>query len=258
VGGVSRAWLFDPQDFNFTAGPNNPDGTPSGYNAVALRVGTGAVLGAVTIAGGAVTNVAVTAGGTNYPYATIPITFTGGGGGTGASAYANVVNGVITNVVITAGGSGYTSAPTATLSSSGATLAGGGRMYPLNFMEYTGEYTFDNPSSETCSVKYTHTFTATLVNISQSLNNFLRIMSDAGCCCGLGLILELNSGVLLVMGENFVGNVQQRRFKVKMSSKGGSGKKYDDNNSAEVTFTADYFRPLMTFTAGVGAIQAFQ
>ena len=36
-------------------------------------------------------------------------------GGTGAAAYANVVNGVVISVTVTAGGSGYTTPPTATL-----------------------------------------------------------------------------------------------------------------------------------------------
>jgi len=257
VGGVNRAWVFDPNDFNFTAGAANADGSPSGYSALALRVGSGCTLGTVTTAGNAVTGVPVSAGGTNYPYTTIPITFTGGGG-TGAAAYATVVNGVVISVTVTAGGSGYTSAPTATLSTSGATLAGGGKLYPFNFLENTGEYTFDNPVSETCSIKFAHTLMGTMINISQDLNNYLNTLSSAGCCCGLGLVFELNSGVLLVMGEKYVGNVEQRRFKVKMSSKGGSGKKFEDNNAADVTFTADFTRALYTFTGGVAAILAFQ
>ena len=257
VGGVNRAWIFDPNDFNFTAGPNNADGSPSGYSALALRVGTGAVLGTVTTVGNSVTAVAVTSGGTNYPLATIPITFTGGGG-TGASAFANVVNGVVVSVTVTSGGTGYTTAPTATLSTSGATIAGGGRMYPFNFFENTGEYTFDNPISELGTKKFSHTLVGTITDLSQDLNNYLNTLGDAGACCGLGVIFELNSGVLLVMGEKYVGNTEQRRFKVKMSSKGGSGKKFEDDNMAEVTLAGDFTRALNSFTGGAGAILAFQ
>ena len=257
VSGVNRAWIFDPNDFNFTAGPNNPDGTPSGYNAVALRVGTGATLGTVTTAANAVTGVPVTAGGSNYPLATIPITFTGGGG-TGAAAYANVVNGVVISVTVTSGGSGYTTPPTATLSTSGATIAGGALMYAFNFFENTGEYTFDNPISDIGTKKFAHSLVGTMINISQELNNYLNTLGDAGACCGLGVIMELNSGVLLVMGEKYVGNVEQKRFKVKMSSKGGSGKKFEDNNYADVTFAGDFTRALYEFTGGVGSILAFQ
>lgn len=257
VGGVNRAWIFDPNDFNFTAGAANPDGTPSGYSALALRVGSGAALGTVVTAANAVVSVPVTTGGTNYPFSTIPLNFTGGGG-TGAAGYANVVNGVVVSVVITAGGSGYATPPTATLSTSGATLAGGGRMYPFTFMENTGEYTFDNPVSETCSIKFAHSLTGTMINITQAMNNYLNTLGNAGCCCGLGVIMELNSGTLLVMGEKYVGNVERSRFKIKMSSKGGSGKKFEDNNYADVTFAGDFTRALYTFTGGASAILAFQ
>lgn len=257
VGGVSRAWVFDPNDYNFTLGANGPDGQPTGYASVALRVGSGAVLGTVVTAANVVTSVPVTSGGTLYPQATIPITFTGGGG-TGAAAYATVVGGVVISVTVTAGGTGYTTPPTATLSSSGATIVGGGRMYPFQFLENTGEYTFDNPVSETCSIKFSHSLVGTMINVSQAMNNYLNSIASAGCCCGLGVVMELNNGVVLVMGEKYVGNVEQRRFKVKMSSKGGSGKKFEDNNYADVTFAGDYTRALYSFTGGVASIIALQ
>lgn len=258
VGGVSRAWVFDPNDFNFTEGAVDADGNPTGYSALALRIGSGATFGTVTFTpSGPVLTAPVTAGGTNYPYTTIPLVFTGGGG-TGAAGYATVVGGVVVSTTITAGGTGYTTAPTATLSASGATVIGGAKMYPFNFMVNTGEYTFDNPASETCSVKFSHSLVGTAINITQALNNYLNSLASAGCCCGLGLIIELNSGTLLVMGEKFVGNVEQRRFKVTMSSKGTSGKKFEDSNMADVTFAGDYTRALYTFTGGVAAILAFQ
>ena len=257
VGGVNRAWIFDPSDFNFTEGAANPDGSPSGYNALNLRIGSGATFGTVVTAGNAVTSVPVSAGGTNYPFATIPITFTGGGG-TGAAAYATVVNGVVISVTVTAGGSGYTTPPTAALATSGATIAGGGCMYPFNFFENTGEYIFDNPISELGTKKFNHSLVGTMINITQSLNNYLNTLGDAGSCCGLGIVFELNSGTLFVMGERYVGNVEQRRFKITMSSKGGSGKKFEDNNYADVTFAGDYTRALYEFTGGVGSILAFQ
>jgi hypothetical protein len=257
VGGVNRGWIFDPNDFNFTAGANNAQGQPTGYSTIGLRVGSSATFGTVITVGNVVTSVPVTSGGTNYPFATIPLTFTGGGG-TGASGVANVVGGVIVSVTVTSGGSGYTTPPTAQLSTSGATLAGGARMYPFSFYENTGEYTFDNPSADTCSTKYSHTLVGQILNIGQDLTNYLASLSQAGCCCGLGVIFELNNSKVMVMGEKFVGNVEQRRFKIKMSSKGGSGKKYEDFNGADVTLAGDFTRPLFEFTGGVPAILAFQ
>jgi hypothetical protein len=255
VGGVNRSWAFDPSDFNFTAGANLANGQPSGYNLVVLRAGIGAVATAV-LTGTAVTAINVTTGGTLYPIA--PTVVLTGGAGTGATAVANIVGGVVTGITVTAGGTGYTSAPAVSFTNTGATVQGGAKMYPINFLENTGEYTFDNPESESCSIAFKHTFSCTVINISQELNNFINGIDAAGCCCGLGIVMELNSGVILVMGEKFVGNVEGKRFKIKASSKGSSGKKFEDNNSAELTFNGSFTRPLNTFTGGVGAILAFQ
>ncbi len=71
-----------------------------------------------TLAGDAVTSVAVTYGGQGYS-GTLTVVFTGGGntgsGDTDATGTATVVNGVVTAIVITDGGSGYTTAPTVTI-----------------------------------------------------------------------------------------------------------------------------------------------
>jgi hypothetical protein len=256
TGGVSRAWVFDPYDWNFTAGAA-VNGQPTGYSALALRIGTGAALGTVGLTSTTVTSVPVTTGGTNYPYATIPITFTGGGG-TGATAYANVVGGIVVSVTITAAGTGYASAPVATLSASGATAAGGGKLYPVNFMPETGEYSFDNPNTENYSVKYEHTFTGQLLNLSQDLTNYLATLNQGGACCGLGVIMELNNGKILVMGESYVAGSAIKPFRIKMSNKGGSGKKYEDFNGTEVSFNGAYVRPLYEYTGGVAALLALQ
>ncbi len=256
TGGVARAWVFDPFDWNYTAGaPLN--GLPTGYTAIALRIGTGAALGTVVTVANAVTAVPVTTGGTNYPYATIPVTFTGGGG-TGATAFATVVAGIVISVTVTAGGSGYTTVPTATLSVSGATAAGGGRLFPVNMVPESGEYTYDNPKSETYSVRYDHTFMCQSFNLSQGLSNYLLSLNQGGACCGLGVIMELNSGRIFVMGEAFVGGVEQRPFRVRLSNKGTSGKKYDDFNGADLEFSAAYFRPLYEYTGTAASLVALQ
>lgn len=83
-----------------------------------------AVLGAVTVSGGAVTDIAITSGGSGYQ--SLPI-ITISGDGTGATATPVLTAGVVTGITITAGGSGYTAA-TATISASGR----GGADIPLN------------------------------------------------------------------------------------------------------------------------------
>lgn len=71
---------------------------------------------------GTVIGATVTAGGSDYTYA--PTVAVSGGGGTGATAEAYILNGAVVQIAITAPGSGYTSAPTLTISGgagSGAT-----------------------------------------------------------------------------------------------------------------------------------------
>lgn len=254
VGGVNRAWIFDPSDFNFTA----VDSDDGAYSAIALRVGSGAAFGTAVLGGSQdVVSVPVTTPGSDYPFTTIPLVFTGGGG-TGATGYAQVVGGAIVGTVITAGGSGYTTAPTVTLSTSGATLAGGAKFYAFDFYEETGEYTFDNPESETCSTNYTHTLAGQMLNLSQGLSNFMNQLSQAGCCCGLGVVFELNNDKSFVMGEKYVNNIEQKRFKVKMTSNGGSGQKYEDFNGATITFTGKFLRPLNEVLRAPDLIAPFQ
>lgn len=80
--------------------------------------GTGATATATVSLAGVVTSIAVTSGGTGYT-STLTISFTGGGGGTGAAANATVSTGAITSITITSGGTGYTSAPTISFTGGG-------------------------------------------------------------------------------------------------------------------------------------------
>jgi FtsP/CotA-like multicopper oxidase with cupredoxin domain len=72
--------------------------------------GTGANATATVSAGGAITAITVTAGGSGYTAAATTVEIIGGGG-TGATATAVVTSGVITAINVTHGGSGYNSAP---------------------------------------------------------------------------------------------------------------------------------------------------
>jgi hypothetical protein len=76
------------------------------FSSVRAGNGSGFIPGAVTIVGGAITNIAVTAGGANYALPRVLIT----GDGSGAVATATVVGGVITAINITSGGADYTQA----------------------------------------------------------------------------------------------------------------------------------------------------
>ncbi|MCP5290930.1 MAG: hypothetical protein H6931_17720, partial [Burkholderiaceae bacterium] len=71
---------------------------------------------AVGLSRGTLASIAVNDGGADYTEATVAIT---GGGGSGATATAGIVDGAIDSITLTNPGSGYTSAPTVTITGDG-------------------------------------------------------------------------------------------------------------------------------------------
>jgi CubicO group peptidase (beta-lactamase class C family) len=69
----------------------------------------GAVAGRITVAGGAISSIAVSSGGASYT--TAPAVTIRGGGGRGAAATATVTDGAVTQITVTAGGRGYIAPP---------------------------------------------------------------------------------------------------------------------------------------------------
>ena len=105
--------------FNFAGGFACPSGqflylVSAGGNTGASHTATGATATA-TETSGAVSSIAVTAGGSGYLSATVTIT-SADGPGSGAMATAQVSNGAITKITVTAAGSGYDTAPIVTIS----------------------------------------------------------------------------------------------------------------------------------------------
>ena len=73
------------------------------------------------LSGGQIRDIQVDVGGTGYT--TVPNISITGGGGSGATAVANISNGSVVGVVVTSPGSGYTSAPTVTVTGGGGSGA---------------------------------------------------------------------------------------------------------------------------------------
>ena len=84
----------------------NPSKHLRQFSSRKASAGSGCVVGAVTIGAGAITDIAVTAGGSNYKNPRVIIT----GDGTGATATATIAGNSVSAFVVTAGGSGYTTA----------------------------------------------------------------------------------------------------------------------------------------------------
>jgi hypothetical protein len=75
----------------------------------------------------------------------------------------------------------------------GATSAAGAKVFNIAFQYEEAEWTWKQ-SVKGCAVKYEHEFKFQLPENAQTLTTFLQALDAAGCCCGLGMIIRLNSG----------------------------------------------------------------
>lgn len=138
----------------------------------------------------------------------------------------------------------------------GATSAGGAKVFPLSFQQDEAEWTWKQ-SVKGCAVKYDHEFKYQLPENGQTLTNFLEALDAASCCCGLAGFMRLNSGKIFVFGEKFVNGSSITRFSVKNDgSEGGSGKLYDDFNGGNITLKGAYSRNLYEYSGGWDDIEA--
>lgn len=121
-------------------------------------------------------------------------------------------------------------------------------IFPVSFETDEAEYQWTQ-SKKGCSTKYSHEFDFSLADNSQTLTNFLEALDAAGCCCGLGVAIRLNTGRIFIAGERWVNNAQILRFTIAQDgSKGTSGKVYDDENVGNIVLKGDYSRPLYEYT----------
>lgn len=143
-----------------------------------------------------------------------------------------------------------------------ATAAAGNaaaKMYPIVFDKKTAEYTFKQ-SRKGCSVKYEHQLELKLSDLSQLITNWNAALDAAGCCGGLGILMQLNSGKMFVAGERVVNGapIEIPLDMVQDGSSGSTGKLIDDENAETVILKGDYTRKLYEFTGGVASIMALE
>jgi hypothetical protein len=121
-------------------------------------------------------------------------------------------------------------------------------VFIVNFQVDEGEWTWKQ-SVKGCSVKYEHEFVFQLTENAQLLTTFQQAMDAAGCCCGIGLIVRLNSGKIFVAGEKYVNEASIPRFTIKQDgSDGSSGKLFDDYNGGNIHFKGSYSRNLYEYS----------
>lgn len=130
-----------------------------------------------------------------------------------------------------------------------------GKMCRINFTEKTGKWSYTQ-SRNGCSVKYEHTFEFAIPNLSHSITNWDEIVDAAGCCCGLGVIFQLNTGKMFVAGERVV-NAAAIEIPMKIvqeGSTGDSGLLLDDANQQATILKGDFGRSLYEYTGGAQSI----
>ncbi|MXP04786.1 MULTISPECIES: hypothetical protein [Apibacter] len=130
-----------------------------------------------------------------------------------------------------------------------------GYFFDIPFKRKEAERTYSQSVGNSGATKYTHTVTALIPMLGQDLTNFLSSLDAASYCCGLGLIIEHNDGKVFVMGEKYVDDETIPVFWIEHNgTEGGTGKLFDDPNSATVKFVGDYSRELNEFKGGIDAI----
>lgn len=138
----------------------------------------------------------------------------------------------------------------------GATSAGGGKVYPVTFQQDEAEWTHKQ-SVKGCSVKWDHEFKFMLTNNSQTLTVFQQALDAAGCCCGIGVFVRLNSQKIFVAGERYVNGTSIPKFIVKQDgTEGTSGKVMDDPNQSTISLKGSYIRNLYEYTGTWESIEA--
>jgi hypothetical protein len=129
-------------------------------------------------------------------------------------------------------------------------------IFMFSFQADEGEWTWTQ-SVTGCSVKYEHEFIFQLPDNSQELSTFQQALDAAGCCCGLGLIIRLNSGKIFVAGEKYVNGSSITKFIIKQDgSEGGSGKLLDDFNGGNIHFKGSYSRNLFEYSGTWDSIES--
>lgn len=128
-------------------------------------------------------------------------------------------------------------------------------IFSISFQPDEAEWTFTQ-SVTGCSTSYEHEFIFQLPENSQALTTFQAALDAAGCCCGIGFIMRMNSGKIFVAGEKYVNAASIQKFIIKQDgSEGGSGKLFADFNGANIHLKGTYLRNLYEYTGTWASIE---
>lgn len=178
TGGVSRTWIFDRDDFDFTQAAADADGNKPPYTAIARRAG--------------------------------------------------------------------------------ATAIGGANLFPVLFEYKSGEYRYTQ-SLNGSSSKYEHIMEFIMPDLDHFITQWNEAVDRASACCGIGVIVEFNSGKIIVLAEKYVNAAKITEWRMAQNgSTGTTGKLFEDPNGQTTLLTGDYSRSAYEFTGGAAALEALE
>ena len=139
-----------------------------------------------------------------------------------------------------------------------ADLTTGHKLYGINFQRNQAEYSFKQSSKGGYSTKYEHQLMFIAPDLSMLTASWNTLVDKAGICCGVGMVIVLNSGRILIIGEGSVNAAPLAvpSYAWQDGSSGSSGKAFDDVNGNTVMLKGDYNRAAIEFTGGITAITA--
>lgn len=147
---------------------------------------------------------------------------------------------------------------TAIANMAGATPETGGNLFPVKFQPKEAEYRYTH-SLTGSSVKYEHVVEFLLPDLDHFITQWNERVDAASACCGIGMIVELNSGILLVLGERYVNGSSVREWKIAQNgSTGTSGRLLEDANGQTTLLTGDYYRGAYELDVATSALEAFE
>ena len=137
-------------------------------------------------------------------------------------------------------------------------LGSSDKLYPVKFQRMKAKYTYKQSNTDGVSPSYEHSLHFSVPNLNQLNAQWSTLVDATGYCCGVGVIMILNSGVILVMGEGSVNtNPLTVPFYVYQDgSAGDTGEKMQDTNSAQIVLKGEYNRPLIQYTGAASTITA--
>jgi hypothetical protein len=138
-------------------------------------------------------------------------------------------------------------------------LGTGSLIYGIKFTRMQAQYEFDQKNADGIAPTYNHKWTLPVADINQLTKQWSTLIDAQGYCCGIGIITVLNSGRILIGGENSVDTAALAVpfYVYQDGSKATSGKKMEDQNQNTVQLIGQYNRPLVEYTGTLASLLAF-